>query len=220
MRPDRETLRLIGGPVFDGAAPRFPLGRLELPERFSFTYKTSVRDAPVARITVVHDDGKWVCDEVIVRRTPGGRSCRGFDLENVPLRKAIRLATAQIAAALLSEESSGDSRGVIEFSALDEAAEEELWDVVRRGPRRRQQMTDPHLKEVADIYLQAGNAPIRAVKDHFGRPYSTAARWVKRAELAGYLDPAFRVKKGAAPAKGKPGPLAKDADLTTNPKLG
>ena len=207
MRPDRETLRLISGPSFDGAAPRFPLGRLELPERFSFTYKTSIRGAPVARITVVHDDGKWVCDEVIVRRVPGGRECRGFDLTNVPLRKAIRHATAQIAAALLAEENSGDPGGVIEFSALDDAAEEELWELVSRGPRRRQQMTDPHLREVADTYRRADKAPIRAVQDHFGRPYSTAARWVKRAERAGYLDPASRVKKGASPAKGKPGPI-------------
>jgi hypothetical protein len=57
-------------------------------------------------------------------------------------------------------------------------------------------MAIPPLAEVAGIYnaaLKASQAPTLAVAEHWGRPYSTAGYWVRRARSEGLVveyDPA------------------------------
>lgn len=59
-----------------------------------------------------------------------------------------------------------------------------------RRPRRRNSVTDDHLREVADTYrraLAAGAPPTKEVAERMGASHSTAARWVKMARDKGFL---------------------------------
>jgi len=67
--------------------------------------------------------------------------------------------------------------------------------------RRRYQVTDDHLAEVAKVYRAAveGNLPpTKAVAKHFTVSHSTAARWVGMARQAGHLGPALGKRAGEA----------------------
>lgn len=61
----------------------------------------------------------------------------------------------------------------------------------RRHPSRvRQSMTDEFLSEVADVYRRAWQTtktPTTAVAEHYGKPYSTAGRWIGEARKRGLL---------------------------------
>lgn len=59
--------------------------------------------------------------------------------------------------------------------------------------QRRNRVNRQLLEEVATVYRaahEAGDPPTQAVAEHFGRPHSTAARWVARARKDGLLGPA------------------------------
>lgn len=61
-----------------------------------------------------------------------------------------------------------------------------MLDAVRRRP-------DEHYVQVAEVYdeaLDAGDPPTHAVAETFAVPYSTAARWIRRARQLGWLPPA------------------------------
>lgn len=58
--------------------------------------------------------------------------------------------------------------------------------------RRRDRVTDDVLREVAEVYRDAqaaGEPPTIAVKEHFYKSHSSAARWVGRARQGGFLPP-------------------------------
>lgn len=58
--------------------------------------------------------------------------------------------------------------------------------------RARNRVTDALLKEVVQVYREAwesGGPPTKTVAEHFGRPHSTAARWVGEARRRGLLSP-------------------------------
>lgn len=60
-------------------------------------------------------------------------------------------------------------------------------------PKRRNRITDAHLKAVASEYLAAdtlGMPPTKAVAEYFQTSHSTAAKWVGAARRKGYLPPA------------------------------
>jgi transposase len=49
-----------------------------------------------------------------------------------------------------------------------------------------------HYEQVAEVYdeaIEAGDPPTQAVADAFGVPYTTAARWVRRARALELLPP-------------------------------
>lgn len=57
----------------------------------------------------------------------------------------------------------------------------------------RRRMSDGFSEEIAGVYRAAWNAgenPTQAVARHYGKPYSTAARWVGEARKRGHLGPA------------------------------
>jgi transcriptional regulator with XRE-family HTH domain len=61
---------------------------------------------------------------------------------------------------------------------------------VRSGGRRRNAVTDDHLRSVAGIYrcaVESGEAPTWAVAAAFDGSHSTAARWVGMARARGFL---------------------------------
>ena len=68
------------------------------------------------------------------------------------------------------------------------------------NPAARWAMTPEHLAEVATVYRKAvaGRipAPVQEVADHFGRPRSTAARWVQKAREQGLLGKTSRGRVG------------------------
>lgn len=58
--------------------------------------------------------------------------------------------------------------------------------------RRRNRVTRQLLEQVAEVYkiaAEAGEPPTQTVAERFGRPHSTAAKWVARARKEGLIDP-------------------------------
>lgn len=85
-------------------------------------------------------------------------------------------------------------------------AEAEAWQAAQGRAaegyplgRRRNRVTRQLLEEVAGIYRKAsdvGEPPTQAVASWFGRPHSTAAKWVARARKEGLIDPVSGSKEG------------------------
>jgi len=75
-----------------------------------------------------------------------------------------------------------------------------LQAVTIGNPAARRAMTPEHLTEVARVYRKAVAsrlpAPVQEVADHFGRPRSTAARWVQKARAQGLLGKTNRGRAG------------------------
>jgi hypothetical protein len=115
----------------------------------------------------------------------------GKRLRQIPLTSLLRAAT--IAAA-------EDSRGrPADWTPGGTKAVTQAYS--QRDPAARWALDDAHLREVARVYREAVNsplerAPIVAVAEHFGRPRSTAARWVAAARAAKHLAPTTRGRAG------------------------
>lgn len=85
--------------------------------------------------------------------------------------------------------------------ALVAAVERTVGGELKQAGRRRTRITPERLAEVASVYRAAedrGVSPTVAVADRFGKPHSTAAKWVAHARRGGYLPPASEAVNEAA----------------------
>lgn len=69
-----------------------------------------------------------------------------------------------------------------------------------------QRRPDEHYAQVAEVYdeaLDGGDPPTVSVAEAFAVPYSTAARWIRRARQLGLLPPATNgLPRGNPPPSG------------------
>jgi hypothetical protein len=70
-------------------------------------------------------------------------------------------------------------------------SDEAINKLIGKPPRRRKtEITDEFLQEVASVYNNAGTFPLKAVMNHFHKcPKTTADKWVSKCKERGYITP-------------------------------
>ncbi len=134
-------------------------------------------------VTVAHQAGRLVAQELTVRQRDGGPPVTSEALRAIPVAAITKRAVSF--ALEVKTTGSGDST-LTEMSPL--------WLVPETIERLRSNGPTPEtLGFVAQVYrlaLLVGDAPTRAVETTFGLPRSTAGRWVAMARRAGLLSEA------------------------------
>ena len=163
-------------------------GRYLMPSTFTATLEPGEMGPYSYELRFEVEDGRPVCTEVKCSRVPGGPPIR----QKGGLRELKVSQVEQWAAAYLSlrESASGSFDPV---DSLQEAAE------FVSDRRDRWFLTDEHLSEVAETYtaaVQRSANPTEAVGIKWGRPRSSASRWVKACRQRGFLPPATPGRPG------------------------
>jgi hypothetical protein len=138
-------------------------------------------DDPPSRVVleVELSDGAYVCTSITVERLRGGPPITSEALHAVPVRRLIRENLSKRLRLLGTPGSQAAT-----------------WDPALL---REQGPTDWTLEAVAFVYRTAvmlDEPPVLAVRDHFGIPRPTAARWVEKARQRGFLGPAAPGRSG------------------------
>jgi hypothetical protein len=156
-----------------------PYEAFTLPRKWAHTFDTSDTLPYRVGLELEGDRDGPRCRAVRVDADPDGPPVTASGLRAIPLGRLTEIATASVI---------GHVAG-----AITEMSDSELAEFVKRSVERT---SDPHLREVAHIYLSAPSKPTRAVHEHWPFvSYSTAARWVMLARRRGFLPPAERRKK-------------------------
>ena len=131
------------------------------------------------------DDPVLVCDDLRIRRRPGGPPVTSSALRDVPIAALVAETASRCAEVWpLDEDDTGE--GPPRWGAG-------VSDAATRKPRRpgRKAITDGDLPELASVWKATKEAGLRAtteaVADHFNCSRPTAARAVQRARAAGLL---------------------------------
>jgi hypothetical protein len=160
---------------------------LQLPPR----YAVEVDDpkCPVlVEVHVVVVDGQPRCAELRCRPKSGGPLVMSEDLRHVALARYVRQSAGMYAYRVEVDED-----GQVVFAQSTGTGDEPLLArAVQKRPR--QQMTDERLREVAQVYSEAGSKPTMAVMRHFYLSRPTAGRWVGLARDRGFLPPVSEPK--------------------------
>lgn len=168
------------------------VGFVLLPEHFAWSLELPDKDAP-------EGDTRGLI--ITFHATPEGLEIMlihgvNVDLEHwlkrvtdkVPMSDWKSLATEEMVQWLASDYVR--SR-VPQLANADERAAVNLTKDPDSPKRTRHRITEQHLKEVTRIYTEAteqGEAPTRAVAEHFDVAHSTAAKWVGTARRNGLLE--------------------------------
>jgi hypothetical protein len=151
----------------------------------------------VARV----EQGRFVCEELVCRRRPGGPAVNAVDLRRLPIAGFIR-HTAPFAAWKGKET---PTKGVYSGVPLNEEDIERFYSSYRRTERRggRQPTTDERLREVADIYRAALSTgrPSKTVAQVLHIDPAHARRLVGMARKRGFLKPTRPGKAGEGGTK-------------------
>jgi hypothetical protein len=137
----------------------------------------------------VAEDGPS-CQEVCCEQMEGGIPVAADALRRVPLGRLVRDGLRLAAWRPLARDETGLIIAAGSFATGGEVDEAQRETV---GAKRRWQLTDEHLAEVALVYTEnrrnakGVRAPTAAVEEHFSVPRSTAGRWVAAARTAGLL---------------------------------
>jgi hypothetical protein len=154
-----------------------------------YTWWTEIGGPYRLELRVVHEDGRFVVDQLTVKRKPGGPPVTSEHLREVPVAAFLRLAVEHNVMHVGPTEHDGKTSSW----KLTWASPLALSERARGGPSERD------LQVVADVYHVAyatGQAPTRAVMERLDLPRSTAGRWVKMARERGLLGPATPRKAG------------------------
>jgi hypothetical protein len=143
-------------------------------------------------LRVVHEDGRFVVDQLTVKRREGGPPVTSERLREVPIAALLRLAV-ESNVVRVSREATRD--GDTSSWELRWASPLALSERAKGGGGP----SDEDLRTVAALYQVAyatGQAPTRLVMNRLELPRSTAGRWIRMARDRGLLGPATPRKAG------------------------
>ena len=143
-------------------------------------------------LRVVHEDGRFVVDQLTVKRREGGPPVTTERLREVPIAALLRLAV-ESNVVRVSREATRD--GDTSSWELRWASPLALSERAKGGGGP----SDEDLRTVAALYQVAyatGQAPTRLVMNRLELPRSTAGRWIRMARDRGLLGPATPRKAG------------------------
>lgn len=131
-----------------------------------------------------------------IRARPGGPPVTSTALHKIPLHAWMEHAIAAASIPLKVDETGAPA---LRSSSDDPPPARKPPTRAWRTPRKSGpgSITDEHLAEVAEVYRNAGRAPVEAVRKRFAVSRSTAGEWVMKARKRGLLGP--------APGRGKAG---------------
>ncbi len=171
------------------------------PRRFAFLVDED-SEPYLLEIHVVFVDGRPTCENLQVRQKPGGPPVTSEGLRRVPLAGYVR-ACAGMHAQRITSEPDGQQ---VSHGTWGSANQADRAASAVAPVRKRRQITDGFLAEVAAVYTGADDSPVRAVERAFGPgvPRPTAARWVLEARRRGYLPPVDQTATTPSPSQGAP----------------
>jgi hypothetical protein len=195
-------------------------GQFALPARFLSTVEPTEADLPVCDLAVVVENGHPVCEELRLRRRPGGPPVSGTVLRRIPVGDYVTRAVEQLGHAVYKRSPDGpptytfdgveapvravefdEQHDMTPIGGMPRTAE---YKAAARTPREAGRISDDTLREVADIYRKAHAeraAPTEAVATEMSISRTSAGRWVRRARERGYLGAALprRAGEGVSP---------------------
>jgi hypothetical protein len=143
-------------------------------------------------LRVVHEDGRFVVDQLTVKRREDGPPVTTEHLREVPIAALLRLA---VESNVVRVRGSATREGDTSSWELEWASPLALSERAKGGGGP----SDKDLRTVAALYQVAyatGQAPARLVMDRLELPRSTAGRWIRMARERGLLGPATPRKAG------------------------
>jgi hypothetical protein len=189
--------------------------RLAVPERFTATVEPADEALPICDLAIVVEQGRPVCSELTLRRSPGGPPLTGTVLRYLPIGDYVRRAADALGRWKIRAR---DPNGPLTLTVADEDGEPEThlldaepfddehvavpiaggtltsdYRAATRAPRERGRVSDEMLRETANVYraaLAAGKRPTQAVTREMHVSRATAGRWVAQARKRGFLGPA------------------------------
>jgi hypothetical protein len=186
-------------------------GSYALPERFSAIVELAGPNLPVCRLDVAVEDGRAVCERLVVDRGPGGRPVTGTTLRAIPVGELVKVAADRVARLALRAPvgerptvtlDDGEEHPLFHERIDNEWVAVPLGGIARSGQyqaetrnanrRGRGRITDQELRNVASVYRTAylkREAPTAAVARELHVSRSTAGRYVHRARERGFLGP-------------------------------
>ena len=142
-------------------------------------------------LRVVHEDGRFVVDQLTVKRREGGPPVTTEGLREVPVAAFLRLAVES---------------NVMRVGPTIRDGNTSPWKLTWASPLALSERakggggpSDEDLRTVAALYQVAyatGQAPTKLVMNRLDLPRSTASRWVRMARERGLLGPATPRKAG------------------------
>jgi hypothetical protein len=142
-------------------------------------------------LRVVHEDGRFVVDQLTVKRREGGPPVTTEGLREVPVAAFLRLAVES---------------NVMRVGPTIRDGNRSSWKLTWASPLALSERakggggpSDEDLRTVAALYQVAyatGQAPTKLVMNRLDLPRSTASRWVRMARDRGLLGPATPRKAG------------------------
>jgi hypothetical protein len=142
-------------------------------------------------LRVVYEAGRFVVDELTVKRRTGGPPVTSEGIREIPvaalLRRAVEGQLMHVGPPIRGEGKTS-------------------WEMTWAGPVTLSERaqggggpSDADLRAVADVYHVAyatGGPPLKTVMNRLGLPRSTASRWIRMARERGLLGPATPRKAG------------------------
>lgn len=189
------TIRVQPGEFFNP----MPDGRTNIPRRFNVIEKDD-QGHEIELEVEVDQWGQPRCRRVTVL---GGEAITGETLRSIPIARALRLVTAQLAEfAVIQRREDGALVGIPPSDEERRQIRSKYGDA--RRPRRGSPVTEDNLRAVAEMYrdaLRSGvRGPTQAVAKRMHVSRSTAGRWVSMARergLLGAATPGARGERGA-----------------------
>jgi hypothetical protein len=142
-------------------------------------------------LRVVYEDGRFVVDQLAVKRREGGPPVTTEGLREVPIAALLRLAVES---------------NIMHVGPTEHDGHTSSWKLTWASPLALSERakggggpSDEDLRTVAALYQVAyatGQAPTRLVMNRLDLPRSTASRWVRMARDRGLLGPATPRKAG------------------------
>jgi hypothetical protein len=142
-------------------------------------------------LRVVHEEGRFVVDQLTVKRREGGPPVTTERLREVPIAALLRLAVES---------------NIMRVGPTTREGNRSSWELTWASPLALSERakggggpSDEDLRTVAALYQVAyatGQAPTRLVMNRLELPRSTASRWIALARERGLLGPATPGKAG------------------------
>jgi hypothetical protein len=172
-------------PLGDGLAARSPFESFaEIEGLYRLEFRV-VYEQPEGGRT-----GRFVCDQLTVKRRPDGPPVTSEGIRQIPLAAFLRLAVES---------------NLMHVGPTIREGNTSSWEYTWASPLAGSERargggpTDRDLQTVADIYQAAyvtGNPPTKTVMSRLELPRSTASRWIRMARERGLLGPATSGKAG------------------------
>lgn len=173
---------------------RVPMGQAMVPEVFGCHLSDFDDGSPEVDIYWQMVNGAPVCREVRIRSVDSDREVQCSGLAGVRVEDLLEQTVKALVWNADLRKTEDPDRWAWPSGAVQRGA---VGEVRQARSRRKMQVTDELLSEVAEVYrANVERQPTAAVADHFDRAHRTAALYVKRAREAGHLGAAIKGKAG------------------------